>query len=36
MTAPANAFRTGDGLIVLGSADSPDDTHSSSWGIRAL
>lgn len=36
MTAPANAFRTGDGLIVLGPADTPDDTHSSSWGIRAL
>jgi aldose 1-epimerase len=36
MTAPANAFRTGDGLIVLGPAGTPEDTHSSSWGIRAL
>jgi aldose 1-epimerase len=33
MTAPANAFRSGRGLVVLGSAGSEDDTHSSSWGI---
>jgi aldose 1-epimerase len=36
MTAPANAFRTGDGLRVLGAAGSADDTHTSAWGIRAL
>ncbi|MGZ4442555.1 MAG: aldose 1-epimerase family protein [Nocardioidaceae bacterium] len=36
MTAPANAFRSGDGLITLGPAGAPDDTHSSSWGITAL
>lgn len=35
MTAPANAFRTGDGLVVLGAAGSSDDTVSSSWGIRS-
>ncbi len=34
MTAPANAFRTGEGLIVLGPAGR-DDTHSCSWGIHA-
>jgi aldose 1-epimerase len=36
MTAPANAFRTGEGLIVLGAAGAHDDTHSSSWGIHTL
>lgn len=36
MTAPANAFRSGEGLVVLGPDGSPDDEHSSSWGIRAL
>lgn len=36
MTAPANAFRTGEGLIVLGPAGSADDTHSASWGISSL
>jgi aldose 1-epimerase len=36
MTAPANAFRSGDGLVVLASAGSAGDEHSSSWGIRAL
>jgi aldose 1-epimerase len=36
MTAPANAFRTGEGLVVLGPAGSADDTHSSSWGISRL
>lgn len=34
MTAPANAFRSGDGLIVLGEAGSATETHSASWGIR--
>ena len=33
MTAPANAFRTGEGLVVLGPAGSDSDEHSSSWGI---
>lgn len=36
MTAGANAFRTGEDLVVLGVAGSPDDTHTSSWGIRLL
>lgn len=36
MTAPANAFRTRDGLVVLGPAGSGSDEHSSSWGIGAL
>jgi aldose 1-epimerase len=36
MTAPANAFRTGEGLIVLGPAGQATDTHTSSWGIHAL
>ncbi len=34
MTSPANAFRSGEGLIVLGPAGR-DDTHSCSWGIGA-
>ena len=36
MTAPADAFNSGDGLVVLGPAGSDDDEHSASWGIRAL
>ncbi len=36
MTAGANAFRTREDLVVLGPAGSPDDTHTASWGIRAL
>lgn len=36
MTAPPNAFRTGEGLVVLAPAGSAADEHSSSWGIRAL
>lgn len=35
MTAPANAFASGDGLIVLGRAGSENDTATSSWGVRA-
>ena len=35
MTAPANAFRSGDGLVVLGAAGADDDTHSASWGVRS-
>ncbi|HZJ03976.1 MAG TPA: aldose 1-epimerase family protein [Nocardioidaceae bacterium] len=33
MTAPANAFRTSEGLITLGPAGADSDEHSSSWGI---
>jgi len=36
MTAPANAFRTGEDLTVLSPAGSPGDELSVSWGIRAL
>ncbi len=36
MTAPANAFRSGDGLAVLAPAGEPGDEHSMSWGIRAV
>lgn len=36
MTAPANAFRSGEGLVVLGEAGSATDTHSASWGVRGL
>ena len=34
MTAPANAFNSGDGLRLLGPAGSAEETFSSSWGIR--
>jgi aldose 1-epimerase len=36
MTAPPNAFATGEGLIVLAPAGSDGEEHSCSWGIRAL
>ncbi len=36
MTAPANAFRTGEDLHVLAPAGSDGDELSVSWGIRAL
>ena len=36
MTAPPNAFRTGEDLVVLAAAGSAGDEHSSSWGIRTL
>ena len=36
MTAPPNAFNSGDGLTVLAPAGSDGDEHSASWGIRAL
>ena len=36
MSAPADAFNSGEGLTVLGPAGDPDDEHSCSWGIRAL
>ena len=36
MTAPPNAFNTGEDLVVLAPAGSDGDEHSSSWGIRSL
>jgi aldose 1-epimerase len=36
MTAPANAFVTGESLVALGAAGSDDETFSASWGIRVL
>jgi aldose 1-epimerase len=35
MTAPPNAFNSGEDLVVLTPAGTPGDEHSSSWGIRA-
>ncbi|HET7386679.1 MAG TPA: aldose 1-epimerase family protein [Nocardioidaceae bacterium] len=34
MTAPPNAFGSGEGLVELGAAGEPGDEHSSSWGIH--
>lgn len=34
MTAPPDAFRSGDDLLVLGPAGSVDDEVSATWGIR--
>jgi aldose 1-epimerase len=36
MTAPPNAFVTGEDLVVLAPAGEGGDEHSASWGIRAL
>jgi aldose 1-epimerase len=36
MTAPPNAFNSGESLVVLSPAGSDGDEHSASWGIRAL
>jgi aldose 1-epimerase len=36
MTAPANAFNSGDGLVTLAPAGQAGDELSVSWGIRAL
>jgi aldose 1-epimerase len=36
MTAPADAFRSGEDLVTLAAAGEPGDEHSASWGIRAL
>jgi aldose 1-epimerase len=36
MTAPPNAFATGEDLILLAPHGTDGDEHSSSWGIRAL
>jgi aldose 1-epimerase len=36
MTAPADAFRSGEGLVVLAAAGEPGDGFSAAWGIRAV
>jgi aldose 1-epimerase len=36
MTAPADAFRSGDDLVTLAPAGEAGDELSASWGIRAL
>lgn len=36
MTAAADAFRTGEDLVVLSPAGEPGDEHTASWGIREL
>ena len=36
MTAPPDAFRSGEDLVTLAPAGEPGDEHSASWGIRAL
>jgi aldose 1-epimerase len=36
MTAPPDALRSGQDLVVLEPAGSPGDEHSASWGVRAL
>jgi aldose 1-epimerase len=36
MTAPPDAFNSGEDLVLLEPAGSPGDEHSSSWGISAL
>ncbi len=35
MTAPPNAYNTGEDLVVLAASGADGDEHSSSWGIRA-
>ncbi|HLO35597.1 MAG TPA: hypothetical protein VK194_05925, partial [Candidatus Deferrimicrobium sp.] len=36
MTAPPDAFRSGEDLVVLAPAGDDGDEHSASWGIRSL
>ena len=36
MTAPPDAFNSGESLVVLAPAGSPGDEHSASWGIQAV
>ena len=36
MTAPADAFRSGEHLLTLAPSGQWGDEHSGSWGIRAL
>lgn len=35
MTAPPNAFATGEDLVVLAAAGEDGDRHVSTWGVRA-
>jgi aldose 1-epimerase len=36
LTAPPNAFATGEDVVTLAAAGEAADEHSASWGIRAL
>ncbi|GAB3784639.1 aldose 1-epimerase family protein [Nocardioides ungokensis] len=36
MTAPPDAFRSGDDLVTLAASGEAGDEHSASWGVRAL
>ncbi|MEO5711403.1 MAG: aldose 1-epimerase family protein [Nocardioidaceae bacterium] len=36
MTAPADAFNSGEGLVTLAPAGTDGDEHSASWGISTL
>lgn len=36
MTAPPDAFRSGEDLLVLGPAGTAEDEISATWGIRAV
>jgi aldose 1-epimerase len=36
MTAQADAFRSGEDLVMLAPSGQPGDEFSASWGIRAL
>jgi aldose 1-epimerase len=36
MTAPPNAFGSGEDLVVLEPAGAPGDEHSASWGVHSL
>ncbi|GAB2855689.1 aldose 1-epimerase family protein [Nocardioides pacificus] len=36
MTAQADAFRSGEDVVVLGAAGQPETSYAASWGIRAL
>jgi aldose 1-epimerase len=36
LTAPPNAFNTGEDLVVLAPAGTPGDEHSASWGVQTL
>lgn len=36
MTAPADAFRSGTGLVTLAPAGQPGDVFAATWGIRAF
>ena len=35
MTAPADAFRTGTGVVTLAPAGQPGDAFAATWGVRA-